>query len=156
MFRNALVVVLLAAPAWATDEFPPAISARYARANEPRCELCHTNGITARGTVTTPFGSALLGRGLAAYDVASLNAALDTLTTEMVDSDGDGVSDVEELANDTDPNKVPGATGGGAGGGTGAGVGALRYGCGASAVPELLLLAGLAPFLRRRTAKPRC
>lgn len=156
MLRNALFFVLLAAPAWATAEFPPAIQARYSLGAEPLCQLCHTNGITARGTVTTPFGSAMLARGLVPNDVAALNTALDALTTEMVDSDGDGVVDVEELAAGTDPNKVEGGTGGGAGGGTGTSVGPLRYGCGASAVPELLLLAGLLPLVRRRTRAPRC
>lgn len=154
MLRNALLVVLLAAPAWATDEFPPAIAARYSLGAEPLCQLCHTNGITIRGTVTTPFGSAMLARGLTPNDVASLNTALDALTTEQVDSDGDGVIDVEELAAGTDPNTVPGGTGGGTGGGTN--VGPLRYGCGAAVVPELLLLAGLVPLLRRRSRSPRC
>jgi uncharacterized protein (TIGR03382 family) len=80
----------------------------------------------------------------------------------MTDSDGDGVPDVTELRNVTDPNVADSSTdggtgggGGGTGGGTGGGGEALppvRYGCGANAVPGLAGLAGavLVLALRRR------
>lgn len=155
MLRTSLLLVLVAAPAWATDQFPPAIKTRYSRPADPPCALCHTNGITALGTVTTPLGSALRLRGLVANDVASLNTALDTLTTENVDSDGDGATDVAELTASTDPNVAPsdGGTGGGGGGGGGGTtvVGPPRFGCGAEVVPGLLLFGALLPLLRRRS-----
>lgn len=157
MLRNALLFVLVAAPAWATDQFPGVIQTRYSLAAAPACNLCHTNGITAVGTVTTPFGAALRAKGLVANDVASLNTALDALTTGMVDSDGDGVTDVAELMAGTDPNvgaaSGDGGTGGGTGGGGGNTVGPLQYGCGASVVPELLAFGLLVPLLRRRARR---
>ncbi len=163
MLRNALLFMLLAAPAWATDQFPGVIKTRYSLASAPACNLCHTNGITAIGTVTTRFGASLRARGLVANDVASLNSALDALATGMVDSDGDTVTDVAELMAGTDPNTataaVDGGTGGGGGGGGGAGggggttAGPLRYGCGASVVPELLAFGLLVPLLRRRARR---
>lgn len=157
-----LFVGLLALPAGATAEYPGAIQTRFDMPTPPLCDTCHTNGITAQGTVTTPVGTSLRARGLVANDVASLNTALDALANEMVDSDGDGVSDVVEFMNGTNPNKPPDTMGGGPGGGAGGGpggivdAGPLKYGCGATAVPELVLLAGLLPFLRRRRGARRC
>ncbi len=63
-----------------------------------------------RGTVNTPFGTAMRARGLLAYDEPSLLAALDRMATEMVDSDGDGTPDIEELRMAQDPNAAPGAS----------------------------------------------
>jgi hypothetical protein len=158
--RTTLFLALVAAPAFATDQYPAVLQNRFSLPVPPGCQVCHFNGITARGTVTTPVGTSLRDRGLVANDSASLNTALDALANEMVDSDGDGVSDVEEFMNGTDPNEAAMGTGGGAGGGTGAGgglvdAGPLRYGCGATVVPQLLLLAGLVPLLRRRAKGSR-
>lgn len=136
----ALLLTLLAPAAWATDQYPGVLQDRLSLPSLPRCKVCHANGVTGRGTVTTPFGASLRARGLVADDVASLEAALDALRAEAVDSDGDGVSDVEELLAGTDPNVDA----------TRPTVAPLRYGCGASTVPELLALGLLAPLLRRR------
>ncbi len=157
MYRASLLLLLTALPAWATDTFPSAIQAKYSLADLPPelCALCHTNGITGTGTVNTPFGRAMRMRGLMPSDEASLSAALDSLATEMVDSDGDGVTDVAELMAGTSPN-VPAAPpdgGTGGGGGTTVVVAPLRFGCGASVVPELLLLAAFVPLLRSRRRK---
>jgi len=159
MFRTSLLLCLVAAPAWATDTFPATIQNKYSLPAFPGelCSLCHTNGITGVGTVNTPFGRALRMRGLLPNDAASLNAALDALATEAIDSDGDGITDVAELMADTSPN-VPNNTG--TGGGSGGGGGTLvvpppRFGCGGSVVPELLLLGASLPLLRRRRRTPR-
>lgn len=156
MKRTSLLLFLAAAPAWATDTYPATIQNKYSLADLPPelCALCHTNGITGAGTVNTPFGRALRMRGLVANDTASVNAALDALATENVDSDGDGVTDVAELMAGTSPNVASMGTGGGAGGGGGTTVlPPPRFGCGAAVVPELLFLAALFPLLRRRRAR---
>lgn len=161
-----LLLVVAAAPAWATATFPTAIKTKLGLAAEPpqSCGVCHRNNQLGSGTVTTPFGASMRTAGLSPNNETSLNTALDTLETNMTDSDMDGVPDVTELRNATDPNKADavtdGGVGGGAGGGSGGGTGGgtveelppPRYGCGANAAPGLLglagLLAGLA--LRRR------
>ena len=158
MHRTSLLpvlLVLLAAPAWASDTFPAFIKNKYNLASLPDCALCHTNGITGLGTVNTPFGKAARMHGLVAGDTASLNAALDAMAAENVDSDADGVTDVAELMAGTSPNVGATPTGGGAGGGGGGTVlPPPRYGCGASVVPELIFFAGLLPLLRSRRRRP--
>lgn len=153
MLRTSLFLFLVAAPAWASAQFPPTIKAKYSLAAEPPCAICHTNGITGIGTVNTLFGTALRMHGLVAGSDASLNAALDALAAQNVDSDGDGVTDVAELMAGTDPNTAPASTDGGTGGGGGGGtvIGPPKFGCGASVVPELLFLTALVPLLRRRS-----
>ncbi len=155
MFRVSLVLLLIAAPAWATDNFPAAIQNKYMLADLPPelCALCHTNGITGSGTVNTPFGRAMRMNGLLPNDTASLNAALDALAAANIDSDGDGVTDVAELMAGTSPNVANMmGTGGGSGGGGGSVVVVppVKFGCGGSVVPEMLFLASLVPLLRRR------
>ena len=149
------LLLLLAAPGWASSTFPGDIQSKYSLAGPPptSCALCHTNGITGLGTVNTPFGKAVRMRGAVQTDATKLAAALDAMAAEGVDSDGDGVTDVAELMAGTDPNVPPGGTGGGSGGGGGTVVGPLRFGCGASIVPELMVLGLLLPLLRRRSPR---
>jgi len=103
---RALVLVaavsLLAAPAAATTNFPAAIGAHLG-APSPPCTICH-QGQPGRGTVTTAFGQAMLARGLVAYDEASLTTALDALAAEGHDSNGNGVTDIDELTAGNDPS----------------------------------------------------
>ena len=68
----------------------------------------------------TPFGLAMRARGLVAYDENSLNMALEQMAKDNVDSDGDAMSDLDELRAGRDPN-VPG---------TGTGIENILYGCG--------------------------
>ncbi|MFZ5444824.1 MAG: hypothetical protein ACOZQL_32845 [Myxococcota bacterium] len=158
MFRTALLVgSLFATAALASSTYPTAIQTKLSLGAPPSqsCALCHTNGITGAGTVNTPFGTAMRGKGLTGGDnTTALNTALDQLAAQMIDSDSDGTTDVAELMAGRNPNVADGATdggmGGGAGGGGGEGPPTLKYGCGATVVPELLLLAGLVPLLRRR------
>ncbi|HVY47173.1 MAG TPA: hypothetical protein VHB21_14900, partial [Minicystis sp.] len=115
----AALAVLAAAPlARATPDFPAAIQSDLMLSYTPNCSLCHANGVTNASTVTTPFGKSMLAAGLHAGDEASLQNALNTLQTDMTDSDGDGTPDIQELQNDTDPN----------GAGTAS---SIAYGCGA-------------------------
>ncbi len=147
-FAAASAFILLSAgSALATSNFPSAMRTKLTLTYDPQCATCHTNGITGKGTVNTPFGTAMRARGLIASDETSLNAAIDKMTTDKVDSDLDGVTDVDELKAGTDPNAKPG---------TSTGVG---YGCNASGSDPASIAVGLgvgAALLlarrRRRTA----
>lgn len=91
-------------PAHATPNFPGAIQRALSASQSPQCSICHVCGVTGRGTVNTPWGSAMRTRGLQAYDEDSLRAALAAMERDRVDSDGNGVIDVEAVRAGTDPN----------------------------------------------------
>lgn len=144
---TALAAGAIAAPAYATPNFPGVVASHLQLDAPPPCTLCHS-GTPGRGTVTTPFGTTLRKRGLTAYDEASLGNALDAIDAENKDSDGDGVPDVKELRAGEDPNV-------GAGGATSELV--PEYGCavgrelrGGRGAPSAWLLALLVFALRTR------
>ncbi len=94
-----------ATPAFASASFPPTIQAELALASAPPCTLCHRNDVGGIGTVVTPFGRTLMNRlGVAAANVGSLKAALAADKAQNLDSDGDGISDIDELQAGMDPN----------------------------------------------------
>lgn len=105
---TCMAVVLLglstAAPAAAQDEFPGLVKEHLTLGYAPPCSVCHAKGNTGSGTVVTPFGWSMRGRGLEADDPKSVGIALDALKNAKTDSDGDHVSDVDELVAGTDPN----------------------------------------------------
>ena len=103
------LVSFAAAPASATPNFPGIIASDLGLDAAPDCALCHV-GATKVGTVTTPFGMSMLTRGLVAYDEGSLSLALQALDGEGTDSDGDGVTDLDELQSGEDPNVGAGGT----------------------------------------------
>lgn len=163
-FRISLALALVSAPAFATSIYPDGIKSHLGLSAivvpaAPHCTLCHTNGSAGGPTVNTPFGTSMRQAGglVGGGNTTKLNAALDALATAKTDSDGDGVSDIDELKAGTDPNV---SNGGGADGGTGGSGGTVTsppppatYGCGANAVPTLLGLSGLVALsglLRRR------
>lgn len=104
MLRRAFVLAcLLVGTAEATPNFPAAIQTHLTMAEKPDCALCHF-GEPGRGTVQTPFGLAMRERGLVAGDTDALIQALDQMSTDQVDSDRDGVTDIQELQNGDNPN----------------------------------------------------
>jgi hypothetical protein len=99
-----LAVALTAAPALATPEFPPAIESYLMLSAPPACTVCHATNAGGVGTVTKPFGMAMVAAGLEPYDVPSLDAALATLKKDGASSAGDGVADITKLMEGLDPN----------------------------------------------------
>lgn len=169
-FQRAVILgsVLVASVASATPTFTGVMQTELMMGGPPPgvCAVCHLNGATTTGTVTTPFGRAMRMQGLAANNEASLRSALTALETANTDSDMDGCSDIAELKAmpmPTNPNRGGdcgsadagstgggGAGGGGEGGGGGVTLGPIRYGCGANVVPGAIGLAALLVLLRRR------
>ena len=143
MRRLVLATALLAGClAQASSIYPPEMRAHLGLSYTPDCSVCHANGQTGFGTVTTPFGTSMRSRGLVSQNIASLDTALDALAAERTDSDHDGVPDIDELEAGSDPNV--------AGGGS---VPPPSYGCfdvtGQSASPLALLPVALALLLIR-------
>jgi MYXO-CTERM domain-containing protein len=71
---------------------------------QPPCSLCHVRGSTGPGTAQTPFALSMKARGLDPNNNNSVAIALDAMQRDNVDSDGDGVPDIQEIEDDTDPN----------------------------------------------------
>lgn len=146
---TAICALLWSGAAAATENLPPAIARHLALSYEPSCSVCHLGGKTGAGTVTTPFGRSARDRGLVEEDVAILNSVLDRMQGERVDSDADGVPDVDELLAGTDVNLPADGS-----------VGLQTYGCvgrvaaGHDAEPlGAALVAGLALVLSLRRAR---
>ncbi len=96
--------VCLARSARATPNFPGAVQRDLGASQAPACSICHLCGTTGRGTVNTPWGIAMRARGLVEFDEASLSVALVAMERDRVDSDGDGVIDVDAVRMGEDPN----------------------------------------------------
>ena len=70
----------------------------------PPCSLCHVEGKTGPGTAETPFARSARAYGLEGGDVLLVGIALDRLARDGIDSDRDGITDIQELLAGTDPN----------------------------------------------------
>jgi hypothetical protein len=103
-----LLVSVLAAPAAASPGVPAEIAAHLG-APTPPCTICH-QGTPGLGTATTAFATALKARGLVPGNLASLDTALDALAAEGHDSNGNGISDIDELKAGNDPNALTGGS----------------------------------------------
>jgi len=108
--RRSLVAVAFAACAVlgggradAKESFVEIISGHLSLPYQPPCRLCHIQGTTGPGSVQTPFGVSMLAHGLTGSS-NSVPAALDGLAADRVDSDGDTVTDIDELRANRDPN----------------------------------------------------
>lgn len=111
MLRNALGALLagltlLAVPSTASASLPYTITVQdylHLRA-DPGCTLCHEDDKGGEGTATKPFGEAVQAFGAIGDDIGSLSFALEEMEYYGVDDDGDGVDDLDELRQGTDPN----------------------------------------------------
>lgn len=95
-----------------SDGYPAEIQRHLSLSYAPKCELCHAGA--DGGVVSTPFAASMKARGMrGGGDLAALDAALDAMAKDRVDSDGDGAIDVDELAYGGDPNVATHAEGSG-------------------------------------------
>jgi hypothetical protein len=117
MMKTIAIIASLAVATFATVEaratpnFPPEIHAHLGLTADPPCAICHQGGVTGLGTVTTPFGKAMRARGLVPFDIGTLDAALDKMAADKVDSLGDGTPDIDDLKAGRDPNVPDGDAG---------------------------------------------
>ncbi len=138
-----MLVLLFLRTAAANPIFPGEIYNHLGLDVAPQCTICHRDNLGGLKTVEKPFGLELMSRGLTGdSSLGELDTLLDEVEADEVDSDGDGVGDIQELKDGTDPN-VAGST-----------LEPPEYGCLNTAprtVPATLLgLFGLALVRRRR------
>jgi len=106
--RFTVALIGLASFGWsalahAKDEFPGQIQRNLSLTYEPPCSVCHSKGNVGSATPITPFALSLRSRGLSG-DNNSVSTSLTKLKADNVDSDGDGVTDIDELTAGSDPN----------------------------------------------------
>ncbi len=103
----AALALLATVPSTAegAPEFPRRIASTLDLNYEPPCSICHVNGQTGDGTPIELFAWSMRARGLTG-DTGSLTPALMADEADRVDSDGDGITDSNELKNGTDVNSA--------------------------------------------------
>lgn len=99
------VLLALLPVATASSIYPDTLASELAMPCAPTCLVCHETISGGSGTVTQPFGMAMQDRGLEGGSATDLVvSALAAMEADGVDSDSDGVIDVDELAVGDDPN----------------------------------------------------
>ena len=104
----SLSVWLWVPHAVASSEYPKDVQELVDIPCAPSCTLCHRDMTGGYGTVSKPFGLALMSAGLSANDQQSLIDSLLAVGNSGVDSDGDGSGDIAELKAGNDPNSPGG------------------------------------------------
>lgn len=100
-----MLISLMISGAWASTGYPDEIASYLGVSCTPVCTVCHATNSGGSGTVTQPFGIAMEDRGLTGgSNNTSLTDALDQMTADVVDSDGDGTIDTDDLVGGVDPN----------------------------------------------------
>jgi hypothetical protein len=100
---------LWSASAQASQQFPSALSDELGMPCAPNCTICHATDAGGSGTVVKPFGiAAWIAGPIIKQDVDSVRRALGKMRTANppIDSDGDGVPDIDELSAGNDPNSA--------------------------------------------------
>ena len=109
MKPNTFLVIsfglVLPTNAFGMPGFPGQIQQYLNLSYTPSCSICHASA-QGGGPVTQPFGQAMLAAGLTTAGGTTLTAALDKLTADGTDSNGDGISDIQSLKQGLDPNSV--------------------------------------------------
>jgi hypothetical protein len=102
----ALCIVLFSRGALASEVFAQHIKTEYGYTEDALflCTHCHQTAIGGVGTVVKPFGKTARRYGANALFVEPLKAALRQMEANNDDSDCDGIGDIQELKNHTDPN----------------------------------------------------
>ena len=98
-----LSLLFVAVPASAEPTFPGAIQEAANIPCTPTCLLCHLTVPGQKDNFTQPFAGAVLANGL--LPEKNMVTVVANLRAKMVDTDGDGKLDVDELAAGSDPNK---------------------------------------------------
>lgn len=155
----ALGILFAGTTASATPTYPDVIHTTLSTPNTPDCAICHV-GTPGTGTVNTAFGKTMRSRGLLANNEGSLKSALQAITAEKKDSNGDGVTDIDALKAGQDPNGGATSADGGSNSTTPE---AIQYGCarvspkatpdGESAFVTVGLLGLVAVLVRRRQTR---
>lgn len=113
--------------AQAIDVLPGQIQDAVGLDCAPACILCHTTADGGAGTATKPFIQSITNdTGDVRSALVGIGTVLVNAESRMTDADHDGVTDVQELRDETDPNSAD----------NGPLCPEIFYGCGASAPPE--------------------
>jgi hypothetical protein len=98
-----LALLAVSSTARASPTFPTDIQCALELAAAPRCNLCH-GSVAGGGPVATPFGKAMVERGLTLGDDESVAPALTQMAADKVKSDGASTDDIQQLRDGRDPN----------------------------------------------------
>jgi hypothetical protein len=100
-----IAILITATLTMASGNYPGEVQTEAGVPCAPTCTLCHATNAGGGGTVTQPFGQAMMARGLTGGgNTDALVAALGQLDSDGIDSDANGTSDVDALRAGENPN----------------------------------------------------